>query len=432
MFDRLTVESNFFQFLGSAEEFYTSGIQAHHFETLEGVFIKVCEYIADYQESPEFSYLQQLDSRLKDVDYKITFREAVKNLKTLQYKEDITKIQTQYTKALEDGRDPEAVADFISKTSELQTRYIINTEGSKEYNILDKFDEHFSDEAFKDYWEMPLPFPTFANRGIHINSGNFCVVYAPTGIGKSWLMLKFYLDWSLMGYSGIFLTYEMTERECAQRLYLLLLARFADELEGRYTLRDLSNPKVYKSDMFKRDIELVKSKIPEGVELVIKKPSAANGLKLHNIKALIESGRHHFYIIDGIYLMDNGKFNWDTFGEMIAGIKQLALQYNVPIIGTNQEVEVYKKKDNNNTDNQGSSNMAKSKSAFGQAIPRSADMLFYLGYEERGGLYDQTVRMLRAEKLRNYKVPDYPIKLDFDIDKGIIQERTNGSTSYNF
>ena len=430
MFDRLTVESNFFQFLGSAEEFYSSGIMADHFDTLRGLFIKTCEYIADYQESPEFAYLQKLDDRLKTVDYKITFREAVKNLKTQQYSEEITKINTKYTTALEKGREPEAVADFIRQTSELQTTYIANTEGSKEYNIFDQVDQHFSDEGFKNYWEMPFPFPTLANRGIHINSGNFCVVYAPTGIGKSWLMLKFYLEWSLMGYSGIFLTYEMTERECAQRLYLLLLARFADELEGRYTLRDLSNPKVYKSDVFKRDIALVKDKLPEGVELVIKKPSSANGLKLHNIKALIESGRHHFYIIDGIYLMEEGKFNWDTFGEMIAGIKQLALQYNVPIIGTNQEAEVYKKKDNNNNDNQSSTNMPKSKSAFGQAIPRSADMLFYLGYSERAGLYDQTARMLRVEKLRNYKVPDYPIKLDFDVDKGIIKEHTNGSAGY--
>lgn len=254
-----------------------------------------------------------------------------------------------------------------------------------------------AESRYTDYLELQnnkgidgyrTPFQTLdeATQGFH--DGEFILIVARQGVGKTWFSNLLAHKNLQDGLKVLYFTKEMPSRQIARRF---------DALKFRLPYQDLRSGQL---NSFKEVAwrEQVQQGMAEGQLIIVGEESGG----VSHVAAKIERYKPDLVYIDGMYLMDDdqrARDNWLKIGNISRDLKKLAKRVQIPLIAT---VQFNRQADNSKGD---ASNIA-----YGD-IAKDADVILGLFQDE-----DQRIahRMtLRVLKQREGQRPE--IELDWDM-----------------
>lgn len=220
------------------------------------------------------------------------------------------------------------------------------------------------------------PFPTLdeATRGIH--DGEFILIVARQGVGKTWLSNVLAHENLKKGLKVLYFTKEMPSAQIARRFDALVydlpyqdLRRGAlDSFRERGWRENVDAPQV------------------QGDLVIVGEESGGVG----HVAAKIERHKPDIVYIDGMYLMDDdqrARDQWQRIGNISRDLKRLAKRTNLPILAT---VQFNRNADNSSGD---PSNIA------GSDIAKDADLILGLFQTEDQRLnYRMTLKVLKQRE----------------------------------
>lgn len=268
-----------------------------------------------------------------------------------------------------------------------------------------------AEDRYNDYLDIQkkggidgyrTPFDTLdqATQGWH--DGEFVLVVARQGVGKTWLTNimahKNYQD----GLRVLYFTKEMPSKQVARRF---------DALEYHLPYQDLrsGNLNSFKEAEWRQKVQ---TGLPPGKLMIVGEETGG----VSQVAAKIERHKPDIIFIDGMYLMDDdqrARDNWLKISNISRDMKRLAKRMMIPIIAT---VQFNRSADNSKGD---ASNIA-----YGD-IAKDADVILGLFQDEDQRL-DRRMT-LKVLKQREGSRPE--IELDWDMDNMKFAEVQDGGFS---
>lgn len=269
-----------------------------------------------------------------------------------------------------------------------------------------RYEDYLKTKEVKGIDGYRTPFPTLdeATQGFH--DGEFILVVARQGIGKTWLSNILAHTNYKQGLRVLFFTKEMPSKQIARRF---------DALNFNLPYQDLRSGQLdaFKQDNWRKNI----STIPTGNLIIIGEESGG----VSHVAAKIERYKPDIVYIDGMYLMDDdqrARDNWLKIGNISRDLKKLAKRTQKPILAT---VQFNRQADNSKGD---ASNIA-----YGD-IAKDADIILGLFQDEDQRLDKRMT--LKVLKQREGQRPE--IELDWDMSAMKFEEAsdTESKTNVNF
>jgi len=254
-----------------------------------------------------------------------------------------------------------------------------------------------AEDRYNDYLDIQkkggidgyrTPFQTLDNATQGWHDGEFILVVARQGVGKTWLTNimahKNYQD----GLRVLYFTKEMPSKQVARRF---------DALEYNLPYQDLRSGNL-NSFIETEWRQKVKNGLPNGKLMIVGEETGG----VSQVAAKIERHKPDIIFIDGMYLMDDdqrARDNWLKISNISRDMKRLAKRVMIPIIAT---VQFNRSADNAKGD---ASNIA-----YGD-IAKDADVILGLFQDEDQRLDKRMT--LRVLKQREGSRPE--IELDWDM-----------------
>lgn len=163
-----------------------------------------------------------------------------------------------------------------------------------------------------------------------IMGGEYGIIAARPGVGKTFLLCFLTVKWFMEGKRILFISCEMPVPALVARL---------DGIIGKF------NPRILRTKEDPSKLEELKNRVTEeyqriqvlGGDIVFPKSRAVS---VSNLYGLIDDHRPDAVVVDGIYLMrtDSGTAlsDWQKLKTVSNELKQTALSCNLPILGTTQ------------------------------------------------------------------------------------------------
>jgi KaiC/GvpD/RAD55 family RecA-like ATPase len=177
---------------------------------------------------------------------------------------------------------------------------------------------------------IPLGFGEVDEMLLGLRKTDLFTLSAPSGEGKSWMILHCLLTAQNAGYKTMYINMEMDDDESSDRMLAMLTHINAD-----YIMTGEINPKGLAA-------------IKEAVEKAREKPAMifVDGNLSYSVNDLLAA--IYFYkpdviFIDGVYLMNDGTQSWngsmyEKQREVINKLKQVNKKYKIPIVMSTQNV----------------------------------------------------------------------------------------------
>jgi len=252
----------------------------------------------------------------------------------------------------------------------------------------DRYTNYLEVQSLKGIDGYQTPFPTLdeATQGFH--DGEFILVAARQGVGKTWLSNILAHHNVGQGLRVLYFTKEMPSKQIARRF---------DALKFNLPYQELRSGQLnsFREAEWR---EKVKEGLPGGQLMIVGEESGG----VSHVAAKIERYHPDIVYIDGMYLMDDdqrARDNWLKISNISRDLKKLAKRVQKPIIAT---VQLNRQADNSKGD---SSNIA------GSDIARDADVILGLFQDEDQRLSSRLT--LRVLKQREGQRPE--IDLDWDM-----------------
>lgn len=254
-----------------------------------------------------------------------------------------------------------------------------------------------AESRYTDYLELQTnkgidgyrsPFPTLdeATQGFH--DGEFILIVARQGVGKTWFSNLLAHKNHVEGLKVLYFTKEMPSRQIARRF---------DALKFSLPYQDLRSGQL---NSFKEVAwrEKVQNGLPDSQLIIVGEETGG----VSHVAAKIERYKPDIVYIDGMYLMDDdqrARDSWLKIGNISRDLKKLAKRVQIPVIAT---VQFNRQADNSRGD---ASNIA-----YGD-IAKDADVILGLFQDEDQRLANRMT--LRVLKQREGQRPE--IELDWDM-----------------
>lgn len=238
-----------------------------------------------------------------------------------------------------------------------------------------------------DGYTTPFPSLDESTRGFH--DGEFILIVARQGVGKTWLTNIFaYTNYS-KGLKVLYLTKEMPSKQIARRF---------DALKFNLPYQDLRKGTLNSilEANWKSNIDKVKE--DHGEIIIVGEESGG----VSQVAAKVEKYKPDIVYIDGMYLMDDdqkARENWLRIGNISRDMKKLTKRLNIPVIAT-----VQFNRDANNSKG-GPENIA------GGDIAKDSDLILGLFQDEDQRLSSRAT--LKVLKQREGTRPE--IELEWDM-----------------
>lgn len=158
------------------------------------------------------------------------------------------------------------------------------------------------------------------------NPGEFIVVAARLGQGKSWLMQAMAAHATAHGHSALFYALEQTRAQVATRIHALLSQSLWKEV---YDSNNLMRGKNYNIVEYRRFLREMKAKLTGALHVSdvsrgrVSPMTVASGIERHNPDAVY---------IDYLTLMQKRGPDWQGVAELSGDIKTLGSTYGIPMI----------------------------------------------------------------------------------------------------
>ena len=285
------------------------------------------------------------------------------------------------------------VDEAVAQLSEAMRRIQDTTSGEADLNwresTKDRYDHYLKLQTIGGIDGYTTPFPTLdeATQGIH--DGEFILIVARQGVGKTWLSNVLAHENLKQGLKVLYFTKEMPSKQIARRFdalvydlpYQDLRRGTLDSFKQRDWSGEVDSPKV------------------DGELYIVGEESGGVG----HVAAKIERYKPDIVYIDGMYLMDDdqrAREAWQRIGNISRDLKRLAKRVNVPILAT---VQFNRNADNTSGD---TSNIA------GSDIAKDADLILGLFQTEDQRLARRMT--LKVLKQREGSRPE--IECDWDME----------------
>lgn len=168
----------------------------------------------------------------------------------------------------------------------------------------------------------------------HMKKGNFVVVAARPGVGKTLLMLSSAISNARIGIKTLFISLEMGEKDIFERIL-----NYHGEIDLRGTYSDVTG----KLDMSKFNKHVEKIKISRGFfsieeNLDVIKPATYSAESIINIiEQAIKESQYEVIYIDYLQLMSyKNKDEWSSYRALTKDLKSLASRTNTLIFSGSQ------------------------------------------------------------------------------------------------
>lgn len=177
---------------------------------------------------------------------------------------------------------------------------------------------------------IPYGVPVLDNYLGGLAAGDMAVIYGRPGNGKTMLQVASALSMAEHGQRVMFITKEMTEPQIVHRMTALYL-----DFDPRFGMQRPLSTRAYTDIMHRMDTQL-----PESILNNIIIPDATRVRHPDDILALIREDGPTVIALDGGYFMKaRGRVTSqrESYEEIIRGIKQIAVETNLPFLMTWQQ-----------------------------------------------------------------------------------------------
>ena len=177
---------------------------------------------------------------------------------------------------------------------------------------------------------LPSGFPSLDAVTGGFQAGEYWVVGARLGMGKSWTLNKIVTTLMMENLSSLYVTLEQSSNDVIFRLYNLLSSRY-----GRRVFRsgDLRSGRGFHLPEVREFLNKLKSLNLGEVHL---SDGTRGKVSPANVAAMIQKNRPAAAFIDYITLMDGKDKDWQTVGKLSADLQGIARRYEVPVIAAAQ------------------------------------------------------------------------------------------------
>lgn len=338
--------------------------------TDEAIKDKFPEYVWDFPAPEPLSYYVEQIKRRHAFNLTLAgISSAYENLNNREVEEAVNDLREALRK-IEDATSSEADLDWGADAESRYTDYL-----------------SIQSKSGIDGYTTPFPTLDEATQGFH--DGEFILIVARQGVGKTWLSNVLAHQNIGSGLKVLYFTKEMPSRQIARRF---------DALKFNLPYQELRSGRL---DGFREAKwrEEVSGGLEVGQLIIVGEESGG----VSHVAAKIERYRPDIVYIDGMYLMDDdqrARDSWLRIGNISRDLKKLAKRTLTPIIAT---VQFNRQADNSKGD---ASNIA-----YGD-IAKDADVILGLFQDEDQRLEKRVT--LRVLKQREGQRPE--IELDWDMD----------------
>ena len=235
-------------------------------------------------------------------------------------------------------------------------------------------------------------------------AGEAIMVMAPKGTGKSWIALFFGVVAYKAGFKVLFLSPEMTYKECALRYDVLLAFQSGISLSHAALSAGTQDRTEYESwlrELTRRD------------QFIVEDSPGVEGFTTANILASIDTHRPDLVVLDGIHLVggEAGQTGWERIKHVADALKATAQHLNCTVIWTSQ---VDREAMRNPTEPASTGASA----AYGKAAVEAANRLITIATYE-GNPKRRTFKVPNNRSGREFHTKQH---LYFDVDIGEIRQ----------
>lgn len=251
---------------------------------------------------------------------------------------------------------------------------------------------------------VPTGLSVFDSTGLGVQNGEFLTIIGKTGLGKSWLLGKLCVIGYLAGNKILYISPEMSRFECELRIDVLMMNEYGLEISHKGLLSGQTQyMKVYSEwvDKLTTDRE---------DRWITVDSDKAGGFTVGAISDLVNQHRPDILAIDGFHLLAGNKSgqSWESVKQNADGLKALCQSKQIILYNVTQAQRTVGIHDNPSND----------QVAYGVALIEASDKIISLGGVK--GMPNR--RRLKITKNRIGELPTFRITMDFDVDRGVLQE----------
>ena len=178
---------------------------------------------------------------------------------------------------------------------------------------------------------IPTGFTTLDERTGGCQAGHIWIIGARLGQGKSWTMMKMATSGILAGYNVQYNALEQTRAEVAMRVHSFLSNGIGEDLFRNLDLMQGRNFDIKKYQKFLKSLDgEVRGRLHVS-------DTSRGRVSPLTIQTQIEKNKPDIVYIDYLTLMEQqGKGDWQSVAQLSGELKNLAMEYQVPIIAASQ------------------------------------------------------------------------------------------------
>lgn len=228
--------------------------------------------------------------------------------------------------------------EIINYTQHELMQLQVSSEGGRnETNVVDDWELAYG-EAARRYERnqtrgiagVPTGFPTLDNLTGGPQEGDYWIVAARLGQGKTWTLIRMACN---ALYAGLTVQYDALEQSRAQiamRSHSFLSSQYGKQV---FRSMDLMHGKDFDLKAYKEFLAGLKDLIAG--KLIVNDTSRGR-LNPSMIAAQIERNKPDIVFIDYLTLMNTGGDDWKAIANLSAEMKGIAMHYSVPIVAAAQ------------------------------------------------------------------------------------------------
>jgi replicative DNA helicase len=177
---------------------------------------------------------------------------------------------------------------------------------------------------------IPTGFPTLDERTGGPQAGDFWVVAARLGEGKSWTMQRMATTAVTKGYTVQYDALEQTRPQVAYRIHAFLSSSVGQQL---FRTSDLMRGRDFDVQEYKHFLGDLKKKIKGNLHIC---DSSRGRVGLMTVASQIERNKPDIVFVDYLTLLEKKGNDWQDIAALSGGLTTMAGEYQVPIVAASQ------------------------------------------------------------------------------------------------
>ena len=173
---------------------------------------------------------------------------------------------------------------------------------------------------------IPTGFDTLDEKTGGVQPGEYWVIAARLGQGKTWTGIRMATTAAYAGYSVQYFSLEMTRTQMALRAHTFMSSKYGKEVFRHMDLKDGKN---FELSHYRKFLRSLKKHLPGRFYV---DDSSSGKVSPLTIAAKIEKNKPDIVFIDYLTLMDKDSEGWDAIASLSSEIKQICQRYNMPVV----------------------------------------------------------------------------------------------------